>query len=126
MARTTVLAWTMVVALTLLSLYLFATVREENIKRPYLSSDARAVELALQSFVAESGTDRASIMRARFPTVIRFGDVRCVALKLKRGWIGRERVYCFDMNYRRVTAVDTRTPEVVDTRKSSREPPLPD
>jgi hypothetical protein len=123
MARTTVLAWACAGALALLSLYLFLRLREAESERPYLAPDARAIELAKRAFMAETGADRAS-SKGRFPMVIRFGGVRCVALKVRRGYLGRTPVYCFDMDYRRVTAVDTRAPEVLDTRETSLQPPV--
>lgn len=122
MSRSATLGWAVVGALALLSLYLFLRLEKAENKRPHLESDARAIELAVRAFMAETGADRTSATKSRFPVVIRFGDVRCVALKLPRYYLGRVPVYCFDMDYRRVTTVDTRTPEVVDTRESSRSP----
>jgi hypothetical protein len=126
MARGTILAWAVAGVGALLSLYLFVELREAKRKQPYLLSDARAIELARRAFMAETGGDRVSTTKGRFPMVMRFGGVRCVALKVQRGVLGRTPVYCFDMDYRRVTEIDTRAPEVLDTRESSYQPPVRD
>jgi hypothetical protein len=110
----------------LLSLYLFLKLREAEKNQPYLSSDARAIELATRTFMAETGADRSSATRGRFPIVVRFGGVRCVALQVPKGHLGTTPVYCFDMRYRRTTTVDTRAAEVVDTREISYQPPVSD
>jgi hypothetical protein len=126
MSRSTTMAWASTGAFALLSLYLLAELRAAERKQPYLPSDAKAIELARRAFIAETGGDRPSTTRGRFPVVMRFGGVRCVALKVQRGYLGRTPVYCFDMDYRRVTAIDTRSPEVVDTRETSYQPPVRD
>ena len=126
MARTVTLAWVSAGAFALMSFYLFVRLTKAENRKPYLVSDARAIEIAKLNFMAETGADRASATKGRFPVVIRFGGVRCVALQVPRDHIGRTPVYCFDMDYRRVMAVDTRTPEVVDTRETSGQPPISD
>ena len=126
MARTTTFAWIVAGALALLSLYLFGKLSEAERRKPYLASDAKAIEMAKRTFMAETGADRRSATKGRFPVVIRLGGIRCVALQVPRGSLGRTPVYCFDMDYRRVTTVDTRAPEVVDTRGSSYQPPVTD
>ena len=126
MSRAATWAWGAVGALALLSLYLLVRLTEAESKQPYLASDARAIEAAKRTFMAETGADRTSATKGRFPVVIRFGGVRCVALKVPQGSLGRTPVYCFDMDYRRVATVDTRVSEVVDTRESSYQPPISD
>jgi len=120
------MAWASAGAFALLSLYLFAELRAAERKQPYLPSDAKAIDLARRAFMADTGGDRPSTSGGRFPLVMRFGGVRCVALQVQRGYAGRTPVYCFDMDYRRVTVIDTRSPEVVDTRESSYQPPVRD
>ena len=120
------MAWAFTGVFALLSLYLLVRLREAENNRPYLSSDARAIELATRTFMAETGADRKSATKGRFPVVVRLGGVRCVALQVPRGVLGRTPVYCFDMDYRRVTTVDTRAAEVVDARESSYQPPVSD
>ena len=113
-------------AFALLSLYFHAELRSAKRKQPYLPSDAKAIELARRAFMADTGGDRPSTTGGRLPVVMRFGGVRCVALQVQRGYLGRTPVYCFDMGYRRVTAIDTRPPEIVDTRETSYQPPVRD
>src|SRR4051812_43184825 len=97
MARTTTFAWIVAGALTLLSLYLFGRLSQAERRKPYLASDARAIEMATQTFMAETGADRKSATKGRFPVVVRIGGVRCVALQNSKGSLGRTPVYCFDM-----------------------------
>ena len=126
MSRTTTLAWALTGAFALLSLYFFAELRAAERKQPYLRSDAKAIELARRAFMADTGGDRPSTTGGRFPVVMRFGGVRCIALQVQRGYLGRTPVYCFDMDYRRVTTIDTRSPAVVDTRETSYQPRVRD
>jgi hypothetical protein len=88
-------------------------------QRPYSESDRKAIEAAFNAYVEDTGVSTEH-MRNRFPVVIRFGAIRCVALELPRGWMGRTPVYCFDMNYNRVRNIQADAAEVVDVRPSSK------
>jgi hypothetical protein len=93
--------------------YTIAKMRENQ---PYLDSDKKAIEAAITNFRNTTGASRADLMKHRFPVVIRFGGVRCVALQIPKGSLGRTPVYCFDLNYKLVHNIDTNAQEVVDIR----------
>lgn len=86
--------------------------------QPYLASDKKAIRLAFNTFMQETGSSKHDV-RNRFPVVVNFGNARCVALMIPKDSIGRIPVYCFDMDYRKVRFVRTDVPEVVDTRPES-------
>lgn len=96
--------------------YHFLYVNEIELRKPYRSSDKIAIDLAISEFGKETGATAGEINKGRFPVVIRFGGVRCVALQVPRHTLGRVPVYCFDMNYHRVHTANPDDPEIVDVR----------
>lgn len=105
-----------VVALGSLSLIQYVTIERMNLRQPFLSSDQVAIQKAIETFQLETHADRNSVIKGRFPIVIRFGGVRCVALQVPRDHLGKTPVYCFDMNYHRVSEIRADAAPVVDAR----------
>lgn len=118
MRRTDALALVAIVGLSVATIAQHLTISKLQSQRPFLPSDRKAIEVARSMFKKETGSADEDV-RNRFPVVIRFGNVRCVALMIPRGYIGRTPVYCFGMDYRQVRTVSSETPEVVDTRPES-------